>query len=594
MPFNGTNWVIRYLNQGTGTGEVNFSQWPSQNFRVIVSYADGSSDQADATYDPNEEPDVIRFLAQATFGQTQALISQVKQSGIGTYIEQQANAPMQTYPDLAFWPTTRPATCIDTCQRDNYTFYPLQTHFFKNGIYGEDQLRQRVAFALSEILVTSQTDIPYPAWMRSYQQLLYNNAFGNYRQLLYDVTLSPTMGRFLDMVNNRCQRGNPLNVAICRNGLTSQPNENYAREVLQLFSIGTFRLNQDGSRVLDVDGNPIPTYNQKTIEEFARVFTGWVLSPNLPPPPELLAVDPMAATVPNYRDAMVVHKDSQNREDWHDFGSKTLLNGIILPSGQSTTKDLNDAIDNIAYNENVAPFISKQLIQHLVTSNPSAAYVRRIADVFTLTSRSSNQLFQVVRAILLDPEARFGHQDGATAAGYGKLREPALFMTNVVRAFDGTSDGVLNSLNVGGSAIGAADMNQDMFNPASVFNYFPPSARVPGENAALGPEFAIFSSLSSLRRDNFISRVVFSTIPVALPNRPVGTSLNLAPWDASAANPDQLLDGLNRLLLNGSMSAEMRASIKTAVQAISATDLRGRVRSAVYLILTSSQYQVER
>ena len=141
--------------------------------------------------------------------------------------------------------------------------------------------------------------------------------------------------------------------------------------------------------------------------------------------------------------------------------------------------------------------------------------------------------------------------------------------------------------------MGAADMNQDMFNPASVFNYFPPSARVPGENA-LGPEFAIFSSLSSLRRDNFINRVVFSTIPVALPNRPVGTSLNLAPWDAFAANPDQLLDGLNRLLLNGSMSAEMRASIKTAVQAISATDLRGRVRSAVYLILTSSQYQVER
>ena len=141
--------------------------------------------------------------------------------------------------------------------------------------------------------------------------------------------------------------------------------------------------------------------------------------------------------------------------------------------------------------------------------------------------------------------------------------------------------------------MGSTEMNQDLFNPASVFNYFPPSARVPGE-IALGPEFAIFSSLSSLRRDNFINRVVFSTIPVSSPNRPVGTSINLAPYDSLASNPDQLLDSLNTLLLNGSMSAEMRQTIKTAVLTLPSTDMRGRVRAAVYLILTSSQYQVER
>jgi hypothetical protein len=166
-----------------------------------------------------------------------------------------------------------------------------------------------------------------------------------------------------------------------------------------------------------------------------------------------------------------------------------------------------------------------------------------------------------------------------------------LLIANIVRAFNGTTDGVLNTLNVGGSPIGAAEMSQDIFNPASVFNYFPPTARVPGE-AALGPEFAIFSSLTSLRRDNLIYRLVYLTIPVAAPNRPLGTSINLAPYDS--LNPDQLLDSLNLLLLNGSMSAEMRQTIRTAVLSVPAAEPRNRVRMAVYLILTSSQYQVER
>jgi hypothetical protein len=198
-----------------------------------------------------------------------------------------------------------------------------------------------------------------------------------------------------------------------------------------------------------------------------------------------------------------------------------------------------------------------------------------------------------VRAILLDPEARSGHQDPATAADYGKLREPALFITNVIRAFGGTTDGVLNTLTVNGSAIGAAEMSQDLFNAPSVFNYYPPAARVPGEIAG-GPEFAIYSSLTSLRRDNFVYRLIYATIPPALPTRPSGTVIDLAPWDSLASNPDELLNRLNMLLLNGSMSASMRTSIRNAVLSIPGTDARGRVRAAIYLVLTSSQYQVER
>jgi uncharacterized protein (DUF1800 family) len=532
-------------------------------------------------------PDTVRLLEQSTFGPTKPLIAYVQQVGFTAWLDEQLAAPMSDYPDLEFWPQQRPTSCTGECQRDNYTNYPLQRHFFLNALSGQDQLRQRVAFALSQILVVSRVDIPLSSWMRSYQQLLYRSAFGNFRQLLYDVTLHPTMGRFLDMLNNRCQTRTPPDLTVCRNGLTSQPNENYAREILQLFSIGTFMLNEDGTRQLDGNGNPTPTYDQKTVEEFSRVFTGWILGPGLPSPSGI------GGTVPNYRDPMRVRRDSRGREDYHDKGPKTLLYGFKLPGGQSQTEELNAAIDNIANHQNVAPFISKQLIQHLVTSNPSPQYVGRVASLFASNRNSPSQLYDVVRAILLDPEARGDLKDPSSEPHYGKLREPVQLITNILRAFNATSDGVLNSLDVGGSAIGSADMSQDLFNAPSVFSFYPPSARVPGE-AVLGPQFAIFSSLTSLRRANFVNTVIFSTIPAAAPNRPTGTSIDLAEWDSFANDPDRLIDALNELLLHAGMSNEMRDSIKIAVESIPASDLRSRVRTAIYLIATSSQYQVQR
>jgi uncharacterized protein (DUF1800 family) len=531
--------------------------------------------------------DAVRFLEQSTFGPTPELIARVRQAGFEAFLDEQLAAPISDYLELPFWPQTRPTSCTGDCQRDNYTYYQLQRHFFTNALYGQDQLRQRVAFALGQILVTSQVDIPLPSWMRGYQQLLYRSAFGNFRQLLYDITLNPTMGRFLDMLNNRCQTRTPPDVSICRNGLNSQPNENYAREILQLFSIGTFLLNQDGTRQLDGNGNSIPTYDQKIVEEFARVFTGWILAPALPGPEEI------GGTVPNYRDPMRVRLDSQGREEYHDKGPKTLLNGFQLPGGRSQTQELNAAIDNIAFDPNVAPFIGKQLIQHLVTSNPTPGYVARISAVFTANANSSTQLYDVVRAILLDPEARGDFIDPVAQPNYGKLREPVQFITNLLRAFNATSDGVLNSLNVGGSSIGSADMSQNVFQAPSVFSFYPPTARVPGENA-LGPQFGIFSSLTSLRRANFANRVIFSNIPAAAPNRPTGTSIDLSPWDPLASNPDQLIEALNQLLLHGAMSAEMRDSVRVAVETIPASNARLRVRTALYLIATSSQYQVQR
>jgi len=504
-------------------------------------------------------PDIVRFLEQATFGPTRDLIAHVRDVGFAAFLDEQFNAPLSSYPTLPLYPTTRDdATCPagSTCVRDNYSMYPLQARFFVNALYGPDQLRQRVAFALHQILVVSGVEVTQPSWMAPYLQTLDRHAFGSFRQLLFDLSLNPAMGNYLDIANNT--KGNP--------------NENYAREILQLFSIGTVRLNLDGTPALDASGQSIPTYTQTTVNNFARVFTGW-----------RFATAP-ATGVPNYIDPMVANNAQ------HDVASKTLLNGAVLPANRTTVQDLNDAIDNIANDPNVAPFISKQLIQHLVTSNPSPAYVARVARVFNSDDTGvRGNLRSVVQAILLDEEAR---GDVKTAPDYGRLRHPAQFIAGILRAFNarsadgsGLSDGYLNPQ--------AVNMGMDVFRPPSVFSYFSPSGTVPGTNGVRGPEFALYSTSTALRRANFVNTMVFSTIAVSA-NAPTGTSLDLSALTGLTSNPDALLDDLNALLLHGTMSTAMRATIRQAVLAVPATNTLKRARTAIYLIATSSQYQVQR
>jgi uncharacterized protein (DUF1800 family) len=512
----------------------------------------GGSEEAPAT------PDIIRFLEQSTFGPTPELIEHVRQVGFEAFLEEQFQAPFSSYPTLPLYPTTRDtATCPNgsACQRDNYTMYPLQNRFFVNALYGEDQLRQRVAFALHQIIVVSGVEVTQPSWMAPYLQTLDRHAFGNYRQLLYDITRNPAMGNYLDINNNTRTR----------------PNENYAREILQLFSIGTAQLNIDGTTQVDGQGQPIPSYTQETINNFARVFTGW-----------RFATAP-ASGVPNYIDPMVANNAQ------HDVLAKTLLDGVTLPAGQNASQDLNDAIDNIFNHPNVGPFISKQLIQHLVTSNPSSEYVARVATVFNGAGNARGDLRAVVRAILLDPEARGSVK---TDANYGRLRHPAQFIAGILRAFnaraaDGsaTSDGYLNPQSV--------QMGMDVFRPPSVFSYFSPSGGVPGTAGVRGPEFALFSTSTALRRINFVNTMVFSRI-AASTNAPAGTSLDFTPLLPLAADPGGLADSLNALLMHSTMSTEMRNSIVAAVGAVVPSNALKRVRTAVYLVLTSSQYQVER
>jgi uncharacterized protein (DUF1800 family) len=532
--------------------------------------------------------DRIRFLEQASFGPTQALDDRIRRIGLRTWLAEQFEAPYPSasnpYPNIPLMPINISTDCAadipPNCRRDHYSMYPVHNWFYKEAFYGDAQLKHRVAWALSQIWVISGVDTQQSSWMIAYHQQLSKNAFGNWRQLMTDMTLNPGMGNYLDMV--RSTRNNP--------------NENYPREILQLFNIGLFMLNQDGTLQLDGQGNPIPTYDQNTVNNFTKVFTGWTLC-------EVTGAQCPNRTInsPNYKDPMIIINANN-----HDITAKTLLNypganpNIAACTGCTGTatityanNSLTQALDNIFYHPNVAPFVSKLLIQHLVTSDPTPAYVGRVAAVFSNNgSGVRGDMKAVIRAILLDPEARGNVK---TEPRYGKLREPVQLMTNVLRHFnvrsaDGAqlSDGDVNRL--------PAAMGQNAFNSPTVFNYYPPDYVVPS-TTLLAPEFGIYTTGTSIARANFANTMIFSRINVAQPNTPLGTSISLADMQALAAadaTGNQLMDALNQKMMHGAMSSQMRATILNAVLAAPSTNPLLRAQTAVYLIATSSQYQVQR
>jgi hypothetical protein len=511
-----------------------------------------------------------RFLEQASFGPTSAEVARVQNIGIRAYLDEQFALPVSGYPDMELQSTTVPSGCDSICQRDNYSNYPLQRRFFTRAMYEQDQLRQRVAWALHKMIVVSGRDVMQPSWMVPYLQILDRNAFGNYRTLLQEITLNPVMGLYLDMMSST----------------RTNPNENYPREILQLFSIGTDKLNLDGTPIRDMNGVPIPSYDQTVVDGFTKAFTGWRLAPQ--PLPSVAAYN-----VPMVLDNNGTAPESPSN---HDFTQKTLLDGAIIPARTSSVanayQDLTDALDNIFNHPNVGPYVAKQLIHDLVTSNPSPAYVARVAAKFNNNgSGVRGDLKAVVEAILLDPEAR---GDTKTAPSYGKLREPAILICNLMRMFGAKSaDGTTNSdgywINL------CTPMDQDVLRPTTVFSYFPADFGLPGSSELIGPEFGILSTSSSLRRANFVNTFSFSNTPVAVStNAPQGTSVNFAALQALAATPAALVDEVNRIMLYNKMSTEMRNSIITAVTAVTASNTLKRARTAVYLVATSSQYQVQR
>jgi uncharacterized protein (DUF1800 family) len=440
----------------------------------------------------------------------------------------------------------------------------LQRQFFVNALNNPDQLRQRVAFALSQILVTSGADstLNLNYAMRYYQQMFLDKAFGNYEDILTSVTLSPVMGDYLNMANN--DKGNPATGTL--------PNENYARELMQLFSIGLWELKPDGTYLTDAQGNPIPTYGQDEIRAFARVFTGWTF-PTAP-----------GQTQHNHNPGYYIGQMIGIAAN-HDGTDKILLNGTPDSGGKTMSDDLAFAIHNVFMHPNVGPFISKQLIQKLVTGNPTPQYVGRISAVFNDNGQGvRGDMRAVVNAILTDPEAR-----GALKidSGYGKLREPVLYVAALARATNTASDGdfFINQTRTQG---------QYLFYAPTVFNYYSPDYMIAGTSIT-APEFQIQDATTSLARINYANSFFFNTIA---PNQflygATGTQLNLATLQALAGNPGALVDELNQLMMNGTMSDSMRSTIITAINAVPGSDTLNRARTALYLVAGSPQFQVQR
>ena len=514
-------------------------------------------------------PDATRLLDQASFGPTSAAVADVQAQGAAVWVDGQLATAATGYAPIAYIDPNSAVGCptgsAATCFRDNYTPFPLQLQFFRNAVDGADQLRQRVAFAYSQIFVISGIDIKETYGMRAYQQMLLDNAFSNYRVILERVTLSPAMGDYLDMVNN--DKPNPAK------GI--EPNENFAREVLQLFSIGLVRLNADGTVVHDAAGVPVPTYDQDTVEGFAHALTGWTYAPR--PGVASKWVNPR-----NYLGDMVYF------DTHHDTGTKLLLNNKTLVAGQTTQKDLTDALDNIFNDSNVGPFIGRQLIQFLVTSNPSPQYVARIAAVFNDNGAGvRGDMRAVIRAILLDAEAR---GDMKTDLAYGKLRDPAVYAASVARAFGAKTDGVYLNAQSG-------TMGQAVYTPGSVFNFFPPDFKLPGSATLDAPQFGVLNTTTTVARLNFINALFYSASgipPDASVPGSIGTKIDLTGFTAFASAPATLVDRVDALMTHGTLTSTEKNSIVTAINAVPASDAVGRVRAAAYLVSVSPRYQITR
>ena len=529
------------------------------------------------------EADRVRFMEQATFGANSVLEHRVRRIGFFTWLNEQmeekrdANGGIRyssfPYPDLSLQPTTPPTSCVDDCIRDNYSMYPLQNWFFKEALYGEDQqLRRRVSWALSQIWVVSGRETVQSSRMLEYIKVLDKNAFGNYRDLMREMTLNPAMGNYLDMAISTAD----------------DPNENFAREILQLFSVGLYQLNQDGTTQLDDEGNPIPTYDQNVVNGFTKIFTGWTFCnfscPNSQP------------GIVNFKDPMLLRPEN------HDTGVKRVLSypGSIpaIPAGQAANDDFEQALDNIFYHPNVGPFVSKLLIQQMVTSNPTPTYVERVARKFNNNGNGiRGDLKAVVRAILTDPEARGNLK---TDPDYGHLREPVLFVTNTLRQFNPSSNGgqpfICNGRSGGYLNEVTTRLDQDVFNPPSVFNYYSMEYTLPGTNI-IAPEFGIFSTGTALKRPNFINQMIFDGGIPNGNNAPCGTKVDLSYLQVlieEDTSGELLVDYLNRNLLHKSMSSNVRQIILDAVQAVTEKDLEQRVKTALYLVVTSPQFQVQR
>lgn len=505
-----------------------------------------------------------RFLLQAQLSASDADIAAVKAQGYAAWLDTQFAAT----PSISGWDWQvskgyNSAAFVSSIAPTDYMMW-------QQLIQSSDGLRRRVALALSEIMVVSSNGVAVASRslaMAAYWDVLLNNAFGNFRTLLEDITLNPAMGYYLNIKGN--QKASPGRA----------PDENYAREVLQLFTIGLYELNLDGTLKLNASGVPIETYSQTAVTQLARIFTGYDYNP----------AGSTAVTNPlSVKNRMVVNPNL------HETGASTFF-GVTVAAGASAASALATALDALFNHANTAPFICKQLIQRLVTSNPTPAYVGRVAAIFVNNgSGVRGDLQAVLRAIWLDNEAR--SDAGLTQASFGKLREPMLRLVQWARTFG--VDSPTDAWVVGDMSSAGTRLGQSPLRSASVFNFFRPGYTPPSlvfaTQGLVAPELQLAHESSVSGYLNFMQNTVRSGFNAA------SGGLSAPSYSAElalASDPAALLARLNLLLTANQLSAATLATILTAISSIAVTTLAGqqnRVYAAVLLVMASPQYLVQK
>ncbi len=546
------NLLIELSDEAAAPGE-NQPGEPVHNALVLAG--DTAADPAlprpgDENYEAATE--TVRFLQQASFGATAKSVMAAMAQTPEEWIDAQIALPTTYHLPLLdryvaqFGLEPIPAVELDEegWARDLHR----SDVWWAAAVWGEDQLRQKVAYALSQILVISNvSDVLFndSRGIANYQDILLEHAFGNYRDLLYHITLNPMMGEYLSMIRNE-------KADASRN---IRPDENYAREIMQLFSIGLVELNLDGSVKLDSEDQPIPTYGQTEIKELARVFTGWNTA--------------NARIWWEWQSAGTAETLPMTAFDgYHDFGEKILFDDQVIPANLSPDADIQAALDILFNHPNIAPFISKQLIQRLVTSNPSPAYVERVASVFNNNGNDvKGDMTAVIKAILLDDEARNGHTDNPTQ--FGKLREPLLQRTQLFRAFKaqgapfiGENEQVYFRIRQHGSW---RDIGQRPFGSFSVFNFYRPDYQPTGpikDADLVAPEMQIMTESQMMTANNHLGTNIYwrdslgdwprsETPGLDWDNYP--NQLYLANEKALAPDREALLDKVNLLFTAGQL-----------------------------------------
>lgn len=588
---------------------IHSEQYPAGEIEGFFSLATGST-----TFTPPAPPpaftltkpndaEASRFLMQATFGANLDTIAEAKLLGYDGFLSQQFFKPTRTL--TSFLTQRQPSLPLDGTQATGQTTFTVEDYlrdrhvaesWWRASLTAPDQLRHRVASAYMQIFVVSfvSDDIGGDTrayGMASYYDMLAQNAFGNYRTILEKVTLNPMMGRYLDMKANRYISGRA-------------PNENYAREALQLLGTGVYLLHPDGTLILDASGQPIPVYNQDCVEGFAHVFTGWDDNTTVVPDKY---IQPMKLTNSNHSP---VQKRLLSYSGNYAAGSpdRFVINSVNNANG---TAELKMALDNIFNHPSTPPFICKQLIQRLVTANPSPGYVYRVSQKFVNNGAGvRGDMRAVIRAILLDYEAR--STDLFAYQGFGKLKEPIVAYAQMGRAFKTTS--------VSGFWI-VGDTNTEFqqrpfysptvfnfYEPGYVYSYNPAYAGAPGvppgqqttlaDQGLVSPEFQILTDTTTIRGANLFEDSIRNTrMKRGTDTVPVNTDdvrFDFAREQAMAGDINKLLDHLNTLLLAGQMTPRTRTIIANHLATIPAASTLLRVQAAVHLIVTSPEYAVQR